>query len=78
MGQRPVLIVNPRDDAAFGDLVDELVGMGTQTTGELQSALRRRYPLARVHRREISAEHIVVWYVYREGRWVRPGGATRG
>jgi hypothetical protein len=78
MRQRPVVIVNPRDDTAFGDLVDELVGNGAQTTDGLEIGLRHRYPLASVHAREISAERIVVWYVYRDGRWVRPGGVARG
>ena len=78
MRQRPVLIVNPRDDAGFEDLVDTLMRDGAQTTGALQSALRQQYPKAAVHAREISAERVVVWYVYRDGRWVRPGGAARG
>jgi hypothetical protein len=77
-GQRPVAIVNPRDDAGFGKLVDELMRNGAQTTGALQSGLRQQYPLAAVHAREISAERVVIWYVYRDGRWVRPGGASRG
>ncbi len=78
MRQRPVLIVNPRDDPAFGTFVEELVAAGVPTTDALETALRRQYPLATVHKREISAERTVVWYVYREGRWIRPGGAARG
>jgi hypothetical protein len=78
MRQRPVLIVNPRDDPAFGAFAEELVAGGVHTTDALEAALRRHYPLATVHKREISAERAVVWYVYREGRWIRPGGAARG
>ena len=78
MRQRPVLIVNPRDDPEFGRFVEELVAGGVDTIEALEGALRRRYPLASVHKREISAERAVVWYVYREGRWIRPGGAARG
>ena len=78
MDQRPVLMLNPRDDEAFGDLVAELVASGIQTTTALEAALRDRYPEAVVHLREISAERVVVWYVYRDGRWIRPGGAVRG
>jgi hypothetical protein len=78
MDQRPVLLLNPRDDEAFGDLVAELVAGGTETTIALQAGLRHRYPAAVVHKREISAERVVVWYVYRDGRWIAPGGAPRG
>ena len=79
MGQRAVLIVNPRDDEAFGDLVEGFVAAGAETTAALQAALRHAgYTRATVHPREISAEPVVVWYVYREGRWIRPGGAARG
>ena len=78
MNQRPVLMLNPRDDEAFGELVTQLVAGGIETTGALQAALRDRYPAAVVHQREISSERAVVWYVYRDGRWIGPGGAARG
>jgi hypothetical protein len=71
-------MLNPRDDEAFGDFVAELVAGGIETTAALQAALRDRYPVAVVHKREISAERVVVWYVYRDGRWIGPGGAARG
>ena len=70
MTQRPMLIVNPRDDAVFRDLVERLVDEGVIGMDALQSALRERYPLAVVHLREISSERVVVWYVYRDGRWI--------
>jgi hypothetical protein len=78
MNQRPVLMLNPRDDEAFGHLVAQFVAGGIQTTAALQAALRERYPAAVVHLREISSERAVVWYVYRDGRWIGPGGAPRG
>ena len=78
MDQRPVLMLNPRNDEAFGDLVVELVTGGIETTIALQAALRERHPEAVVHLREISSERVVVWYVYRDGRWIAPGGAARG
>ncbi len=78
MRQRPVLIINPRDDIAFGDHVHALVASGAETTSALEAALQAHYPGASVHKREISAEAHVVWYVYRDGRWIRPGGAERG
>jgi hypothetical protein len=70
MSQRPLLIVNPRDDAVFRDLVEHLVDEGAKGTDALQTALRETYPLAVVHLREISSEQAVVWYVYRDGRWI--------
>ena len=69
-----MLIVNPRDDAAFVDLVEQLVADEATTIADLQAALRGHYPQAVVHLREISAERVVVWYVYRDGRWIGPGG----
>lgn len=73
MNQRPVLMLNPRDDEAFGALVAQLVTGGIETTVALQAALRDRYPDAAVHLCEISSERAVVWYVYRDGRWIGPG-----
>ena len=67
---RPVLIVNPRDDAEFGAYVEQRLMAGAESIEALQDALRERYPSAAVHRRELSGERGVVWYVYREGRWV--------
>ena len=78
MNQRPMLMLNPRDDEAFGEFVAQLVEGGIATIGALQAALRERYPEAVVHLREISSERVVVWYVYRDGRWIGPDGAVRG
>jgi hypothetical protein len=78
MTQRPVLIVNPRDDAVFRDLVEHCVDEGVKGMEALQAALRERYPLAVVHLREISSEQAVVWYVYRDGRWIGRCDAREG
>ena len=78
MSQRPILIVNPRDDVTFRALVDDEIAAGAETVADLQSVLRQRYPRAAVHLREISDESPVVWYVYREGRWIPPGDAAGG
>jgi hypothetical protein len=74
----PVLIVNPRDDAEFIAYVDSQLAAGADTVAALQDSLRERYPAAIVRKRELSGEWHVIWYVYREGRWVRPVGAARG
>jgi hypothetical protein len=67
---RPILVVNPADDDVFGDFAQVLVNDGATSTGELERRLRPMYSRAVVHARELSSEPFVIWYVYREGRWV--------
>ena len=69
MSQRPVLILNPRDDTGFTAYAEELV-INALDAQELQGKLRERYPLAVVRPRDLSSERTAVWYVYREGFWV--------
>jgi hypothetical protein len=69
------MIVNPSDDEAFVALVDRLAGPGG-TAADLVAALRTSNPLAAVHVRDLSGEQATVWYVYRDGRWRRPGTAA--
>jgi hypothetical protein len=66
----PTLILNPRQDTEFVGRVTDLVGDEHWTPERLQAALRDRYPLSRVHRRELSGEFQVVLYVYRDGHWI--------
>ena len=73
MDGRRQLIVNPPDDDDFARHVERLAP-GAQKPHHLQTALRGSYPRAVVHERGLSAEPITVWYVYREGRWIRPRG----
>ena len=75
---KPVLMINPRDDGEFVSYVERQLNAGDESTSDLQERLRPRYPAAVVRKRELSGEWAVVWYVYREGRWVRPVGAARG
>lgn len=67
---RPTLIVNPTDDAVFADFAQTLVDHGAVSTGDLERRLREEYPRATVHARELVGESAVIWYVYREGRWI--------
>jgi hypothetical protein len=67
---RPILVVNPRTDREFVDLANRLVEDGIDDPGELESNLRRRYPLVVVRQRLLSAESTRTWYVYREGQWI--------
>jgi len=67
---KPMLMVNPADDGRFANLAHILVARGATSTDELQRSLRMVYPKAAVHLRQLSAEMIVVWYVYRDGHWI--------
>jgi hypothetical protein len=66
---RPLLIVNPRSDVRFAQLVSELTGDATTEPSDLQTRLREQFPNAIVRRRELSSEATEMWYVYRDGRW---------
>ena len=66
---RPLLIVNPRSDSQFVQLVAQLTAAEGSDPGDLQSLLRETHPEAVVRRRELSSESTEVWYVYRDGRW---------
>jgi len=69
----PLLIINPPSDTAFVSACQEAVVDADSDPARLQEALRLRYPAAVVRPRELSGETIIVWYVYRDGRWVSPG-----
>ena len=69
--QVPVLITNPDHDDEFRSAAYAGLDNGALTPAALQAALRDRYPKAVVHARELSTEPTVVWYVYREGHWIR-------
>jgi hypothetical protein len=78
VSDRPVLIPSPHDDEAFRDLAETLVAAGADTPNALQAALSSRYPDVVVRARDLSGERGVIWYVYRDGRWTRSGGAQGG
>ena len=69
---RPILMINPRSDREFAALAERLVGDGLDQASELEIRLREHYPHAVVRERVISDEQVITWYVYREGRWIRP------
>jgi hypothetical protein len=70
---RPTLVINPVDDRSFSALADAAVDGGVSTAEGLQAVLRDRYPRAVVRARSLTGERILIWYVYREGRWIRSG-----
>jgi len=65
------MIVNPIGDPEFSTFANAQLEAAS-TVGELQALLRVRYPNSIVRPRELSGERILVWYVYRDGRWARP------
>lgn len=73
----PALFVNPPDDPSFATAARTALAAGARTPEMLQFALRTDYPLAVVRRRDISAELLVVWYVYRDGHWIPRRAARR-
>jgi hypothetical protein len=70
---RPTLVLNPPDDREFEAFVTRMIGT-SQRSDELEQGLRRRYPRAIVRPRDLAGERIQIWYVYRDGHWVRPEG----
>jgi hypothetical protein len=70
----PTLVLNPPDDEAFRSYALGLVEGGALEPSTLEGRLRGRYPAAIVRPRELAGERAQIWYVYRDGRWVRHGG----
>ena len=70
-GTRPILVLNPVADAEFRDLARRSLDDGVTTPRALQEVLRKRYPAAVVRPRELADERDPVWYIYRDGHWVR-------
>ncbi|MFP5342081.1 MAG: hypothetical protein ACLGIJ_04010 [Candidatus Limnocylindria bacterium] len=73
---RPTVFCNPRDDESFRRVVERLLASAT-SPADLQDWLRLIYPRAVVRARDLSEERHIVWYAYREGRWVPPDRATK-
>ena len=71
--ERPTLVLNPPDDRAFEAFVTSTMDEAIEGPDQLQVALRRRYPRSIVRRRDLAGERVQIWYVYRDGHWVRPG-----
>jgi hypothetical protein len=69
--QRPTLILNPPGDEDFAAFARHALNGGVIDPTELQRRLRQRFPHSIVRPRGLSGERTEVWYVYRDGRWVR-------
>ncbi|HET9614267.1 MAG TPA: hypothetical protein VFP22_05615 [Candidatus Limnocylindrales bacterium] len=71
--REPTLVLSPPDDDAFRSLAGGLVATGVGSAAELEARLRATYPRAAVRPRDLAGERMQIWYVYRDGHWVRPG-----
>jgi len=71
---RPVLVLNPPDDAGFRNHANGLIDGGVRAPAELETRLREHHPHAVVRPRDLVGEQVPVWYVYRDGRWIGSGG----
>jgi hypothetical protein len=69
-GPAPALHLNPSDDDGFATDVARLLASGVRDASEFERRLRVWYPGALVRPRDLAHEPFVVWYVYRDGRWV--------
>jgi hypothetical protein len=51
-----------------------LADHGVDGIADFEQRLRSVYPQATVHPRLLSGEPRLIWYVYRDGRWVNARG----
>jgi hypothetical protein len=70
LSRRIVYLLNPADDVEFRTAVEAAERDGMTTPSELEARLRASAPRVLVRRRELDAEPVEVWYVYREGHWI--------
>jgi hypothetical protein len=75
--RRPIVVVNPSSDAGFREMVDQFVAADGSRPDDLEGVLRTRYPDAVVRPRELAGERFEVWYVYRDGHWIRSEADVR-
>ena len=75
--RRPIVVVNPSNDVGFREMVDRFVATGGTRPDDLEAVLRTRYPEAVVRPRELAGERFEVWYVYRDGHWIRSEADVR-
>lgn len=75
MDPRPTLVLNPPGDERFRRLALGALEDDAVTPAQLEAELRRAYPRAAVRPRELAGEQSEIWYVYRDGHWVRSDGS---
>jgi hypothetical protein len=74
-GRRLHLLINPPSDDRFRAFVGATFAAVGEDVRRFEDRLRTRYPRAVIHPRSLADEPWLVWYVYREGHWVREPGS---
>jgi len=69
--QRPTLVLNPPGDQDFAAYASRVLNGGEIDPAVMELRLRERFPHAVVRPRELAGERLQIWYVYRDGRWIR-------
>ena len=69
-GSPPALHLNPSNDETFAAAVAGLLDSGLRDAPAFERRLRESYPFALVRPRDLAHEPFVLWYVYRDGRWI--------
>ena len=67
---KPILVANPANDRVFAAFAETVIDHGVLSIDEFERRLQTVYPQAAAHARDLAAEPILIWYVYREGHWV--------
>lgn len=76
--RRPTIAANPSGDLRFRARIDALLNAEALRARDLEAALRADYPAAVVRPRALAGERLEIWYVYRDGHWVRGGSDPTG
>jgi hypothetical protein len=67
----PHLQLNPHGDERFAVVAESVLAVSAASPAALEQGLRAEFPRAVVHVRELAGEPWPIWYVYRNGHWVR-------
>ena len=76
--RRPTIVANPADDMQFRARIDAFLMIAAPRARDLEAALRVDYPAAVVRPRALAGERLEIWYVYRDGHWIRGEGDAPG
>ena len=76
--RRPTIVANPSDDQRFRARIDAFLMTEAPRATDLEAALRAEYPAAVVRPRALAGEPLEIWYVYRDGHWIRGEDDAQG
>jgi hypothetical protein len=69
--RRPTIVANPPGDLRFRARIEAFLMTAAPRARDLEAALRVDYPAAVVRPRALAGERLEIWYVYRDGHWIR-------